>query len=70
MTSPERFLYANAALVQIIDAEAKLAAARENIEAVLHDLGIENPARAAIRITIADTKVAKELIDQLCVRLK
>ena len=70
MTSPERFLYANAALVQIIDAEAKLAAARENIEAVLHDLGIENPARAAIRIAIARTKVAKELLDQLCVRLR
>ena len=70
MTSSERFLYANAALVQVIDAEAKLAAAQANIEAVLHDLGIENPARAAIRITIADTKVTKELIDQLCMRLK
>ena len=70
MTSPERFLYANAALVHVLDAEAKLAAAQANIEAVLHDLGIENPARAAIRIAIADTKVAKELIDQLCMRLK
>ena len=31
MTTSERFLYANAALVQVIDAETRLAAAQENI---------------------------------------
>ena len=33
-------------------------------------MGIEHPALKALRTAIADTKVAKELLDQLCVRLK
>ncbi len=69
MTKSERFLCANLALVQVIDAESKLSAALSNLDQVLTELGIEHPVTGAIREAVNDVKIAKELTDHLCERL-
>lgn len=64
----EHILLLNAALVQVIDAIAKLESASNNVIAVLAALGIGHPCVEKISVAHGCAKIAQVQLDDLCKR--